>query len=111
MTTKPKDTNKRNDMTKLSTATQFFLPMYEGDHSAFDPYKRGEVQPDARDMDALIDSVFDGVEQYLDGLTHTEVIGKRGALSHARKAYSSDPQFAQALQAWCLERATQAAAE
>ena len=94
--------------TKQSTAQQFFLPMYEGDHSAFQPYKLGEVTPDAADMDGFIDSVFDGSENYLSGLDHQTSLGKRHALRMAREAYASQPGFASELQAWCLQQATAA---
>lgn len=96
-------------MTKLSTATQFFQPMFDGDQSAFDSYRLGEATPAMQDMDALIGVVFDGVEQYLDGRVHTEVIGLRGALHKARTAYAGDPEFANALRKWCFEQAVLAA--
>jgi len=96
-------------MTKISTATQFFLPMFDGDQSAFDSYRLGESTPDMKDMDAFIEVVFDGAEQYLGGYPATEVIGKRGALHKARTAYASDLVFAEALRKWCFEQATLAA--
>ena len=98
-------------MTKLSTATQFFLPMYDGDHSAFDSYRLGESTPKMADMDGLIDVTFDGVEQYLSNSPSTVIIGKRGALHKAKKAYSEDPEFAEALRVWCFEQASAAAAD
>ena len=95
---------------QLTAAIKFFQPMYYGDHSAFDPYKNGEVTPDADDMDGFIDSVLDGMDQYLGGREHSDVAGLKASMRSVRSNYARNGKFADQLRAWCLEQAKTAAA-
>jgi hypothetical protein len=100
----------RNSMTaQLTAAIKFFKPMYDGDHSAFQSYKTGEVTPDAKDMDGFINSVLDGMEQYLGGRDHTEVSGLKTSLRSVRRNYASGGVLAEQIRAWCLAQAIEAA--
>ena len=87
-------------MTKLRTAQQFFLPFSSGDHSAFQPYKLGEVVPRAEDMDGFIEATLEGAREYFANKG-----GKTNAVRVAISAYRNDPAYAEALRAWCLAEA------
>lgn len=93
-------------MTKLRTARQFFLPMRDGDHSAFQPYKLGEVVPKADDMDGFIEATLEGAREYFANKG-----GKTNAVRLAISAYRNDPAYAEALREWCLIEAQRAAME
>ena len=90
-------------MPEIANAQKLFLPMYDGDHSAFQPYKLGEVVPNAADMDDFIASVFDGCESSLDPMASYFDI--RSCLHQARRAYRDNPAFAQQLRDWCMAEA------
>ncbi|MGL4648061.1 MAG: hypothetical protein ACRC1H_01535 [Caldilineaceae bacterium] len=95
-------------MTNLQTAQQFFLPLYEGDHSAFQPYELGEVSPDDAEMNDFIEATFDGARCYLEGKDPIESVGRRSALRLAVTAYRDDANYARDLRAWCLAKAIRA---
>lgn len=94
----------------ISDATQFFLPMYEGDHSAFAPYRLGECTPDAADMDGFIQVTLDGAASYFEGANGDDAASLYETLMAVQSRYASDPVFANELKAWCLDQATQHAA-
>lgn len=95
-------------MTSIRTAQQFFLPQHDGDHSAFQPYALGDVEPNQADMHSFILVVFDGAHEYLAARNHRRTVGKRQALRLAEKAYREDPAYAEELRAWCMAEAQRA---
>ena len=93
-------------MTKLRTAQQFFLPLESGDHSAFQPYKLGEVLPRVEDMDGFIEVTLESAQTHFASKG-----GKTNAVRLAIAAYRNDPKYAEALRAWCLTQAQRATTE
>jgi hypothetical protein len=97
-------------MTHIATATKFFLPMYEGDHSAFQPYAMGEVAPAAADMDGFITVTLDSAANFFEPQDGDAAHDLREELLEVQTSYCGDSAFAAELQAWCLAQATAAAA-
>lgn len=87
-------------MTKLHTARQFFLPLHEGDHSAFHPYALGEIEPRAEDMDGFVEVTLESARDYIEGKG-----GDTAAVELVIDNYRNDPAHAEALRAWCLAEA------
>jgi hypothetical protein len=87
-------------VTKLRTAQQFFLPSHEGDHSAFQPYALGEIEPRAEDMDGFVEVTLEAAREHLAGKG-----GDTAAVESVIDNYRNDPAYAEALRAWCLNEA------
>jgi len=89
--------------TKLHTAQQFFLPQFDGDEGAFQPYKLGECVPDKAGMGDFIDVTLHAAQDHYQGKG-----GKTLAVRTAIRAVGNDAEYAQALRKWCLAQATNA---
>ena len=87
-------------MTKLRTAQQFFLPSHEGDHSAFQPYALGEIEPRAEDMDEFVEVTLEAAREHLAGKG-----GDTASVESVIVDYHNDPAYAEALREWCLAEA------
>ena len=84
----------------MNNAQQFFLPSHEGDHSAFQPYALGEIEPRAEDMGGFVEVTLESARDYITGKG-----GDTAAVESVIDNYRNDPAYAEALREWCLAEA------